>query len=326
MTSLSMIFLQLTSTGSVGEVFFRAATATIDTSVAKCLVIMPLALFMHLMIVLTKAYFGDMRIDISPLLKVILIWILLAGYTELVSAIYDATLYLAGIFGDPSTSILESLNKISDNSYLKQHSTSLAFTDVRIPFDDGTSFMTWLMLTVENGLALIIRLFIERIRVILLAYVVAAGPIAFTIATIPGFGGTFLHWIRVFIATSLWSLTLSILDAIMNAALPTISIPTGSAISEVQGVLDMLILNGAVVLMYLSVPLLTSYYIGGSSGVGAGLRAAQGYMGAGLASASNYAVSRYQNFRNEGSGNSTSQQDSQRDNEVNQSNQVPGND
>lgn len=237
-------------------------------------------LFMHLVIMLCKAYFGDMRLDPSGVIKVIALWICVAAYSPLIYAIYDATLWFNALVADTNVNILESLDKLADNSYLKQHTTTanFGFTDVKLPFDDATSFFTWIVLMVENGLAMIVRIFIERIRAMLLAFTLACGPVAFTIATIPGFGGTAGHWLRIFISTSLWGLTLSILDGLMASFIQNFNMPTGDSMTEAAVSLDILVVNGAVILMYLSVPLLTSFYIG-SAASASFLRAAQGAAG-----------------------------------------------
>ena len=277
MNMAGLILLQ--ASYNIGEIFFRAAQKIMDGMATRCLTFIPLMLFLHVVISLAKMYFGDMRFDPSAIIKVIAIWICLAAYSPLVYAIYDATLWFTSLTGiDSSTDILKSLNTLSETGYLKKHTSEFSFPNVKVPFDDATSFFTWLILAVENGLAMIVRLFVERIKSMLLAFTLACGPVAFTIATIPGFGGTIGHWLRIFISTSLWGLTLSILDAIMAGFIQEFDIPTGTTLSEASAVLDVLVINGAVILMYLSVPLLTSFFIG-SAASASFLRAAQGAAG-----------------------------------------------
>ncbi|MVM42001.1 hypothetical protein GO730_37345 [Spirosoma sp. HMF3257] len=182
-------FILLQASYNIGEIFFRAAQKLIDGMATKCLTFIPLMLFLHVVISLAKMYFGDMRFDPSAIIKVIAIWICLAAYSPLVYAIYDATLWFTSLTGiDSSTDILKSLNTLSETGYLKKHTSEFSFPNVKVPFDDATSFFTWLILAVENGLAMIVRLFVERIKSMLLAFTLACGPVAFTIATIPGFG------------------------------------------------------------------------------------------------------------------------------------------
>ena len=277
MNTLNLILLQAQQ--NIGEMFFASAILLIKGVVTKCLTFIPLMLFVHLVISLTKMYFGDMRFDPSALIKVIAIWICVAAYEPIVYAIYDATFWFNSLVSNVDSDIMKSLNTLSETGYLKQHTKEFSFPNVKVPFDDMTSFFTWLILAVENGLSMIVRLFIERIRGMLIAFILACGPVAFTISTIPGFGGTIGHWLRIFLSTALWGLTLGILDAIMVGFISKFTIPTGTTLSEASAVLDLLVVNGAVILMYLSVPLLTSFYIG-SAASSSFLRAAQGAAGA----------------------------------------------
>ncbi|GAB3283817.1 hypothetical protein GCM10027347_60580 [Larkinella harenae] len=294
MTVFPLVLTQA-SAASLSETFITSAGKLIDTSVPKLLTFIPLMLFLHLLIALTKTYFGDMRFDPSGMIKVIFIWLGLAAYGSVVGAVYEATLWLANLVSGDGTDILKTLNTLSESTYFKQHSESLPFSDVKIPFDDMTSFFAWIVLAIENGLAMIIRIFIERIRAMLMGFILACGPIAFTIATIPGFGGALGHWARIFISTSLWTLTLGILDALMIGFITHFSIPSNlgpiTSLQEAAGVLDLLVVNGVVILMYLSVPLLTSFYIGGHASASF-LRAAQGYVAAGTSAG----VVAYQNY------------------------------
>lgn len=283
---------------TIAEQFAIAAAPLLKNIIKNCLLFVPWMLFVHVIITFVKTYFGDMRIDPSAIIKVIAIWICLAAYQQIFDAIYDATFWFNGLAGVYSgDDIMQSLNKLSETGYLKQHTKEFSFPNVKVPFDDMTSFFTWLILAVENGLSMIVRLFIERIRGMLLAFIMVCGPVAFTIATIPGFGGTIGHWFRIFISTALWGLTLSILDAMMVGFIQNFSIPTGSTLTEASAVLDLLVVNGAVILMYISVPLLTSFYIGAAASASF-LAAAQGVAGSAMSYAGgavNNAASKYRN-------------------------------
>ena len=278
MKTLSIIFLQ--AGPNMSEQFLIAAAPMLKGIIKNCLTIVPLMLFVHVLITLCKTYFGNMRIDPSAIIKVIAIWICLAAYEQLYYALYDATFWFnALVSNNGPTDIMSSLNSLSETAYLKKHTQSFSFTNVKVPFDDATSFFTWLVLAVENGLTMVVRLFIERIRNILQAFIMVCGPVALTISTVPGFGGTIAHWFRIFLSTALWGLTLGMLDALMIGFTQNFTIPTGSTLQEASSVLDILVVNGAVILMYLSVPLLTSFYIGASASASF-LSAAQGAMGA----------------------------------------------
>ena len=282
MNTLNFILLQATPPITTGEMFMKASVPLIDVAVKRGLTLIPLMLFLHLVISLTKMYFGNMRFDPSSMIKVIFIWICLAAYYPLVSSISEAIGYLCSMFGEPGKDILKTLNNLSENAYLKKHTTNFSYLNTKVPFDDATSFFTWLVLAVENGLAMVVRLFIERVRAYLTGFVMVCGPIAFTIATIPGFGGTIGHWTRIFFSVSLWSLTLAILDAIMVNFMAGFTVASGSTLTEAAAVLDLLVVNGVVILMYLSVPVLTSFYLGASA-AGSFLSAAQSAAGSAAA-------------------------------------------
>ena len=288
--------------GSTAEYLFRAAQQLIGVGVEKCLVFIPLMLFLHLIIALVKTYFGDMTFDPSSMIRIIFVWIALAAYEPLAYAIYNATMYFTGVFGS-TQDVLKSLRDLSDNPYLAAHKQEFGLPgkSVTIPFNDATSFFTWLVLAVENGLAMIIRVFIERIRAILIAFILAAGPFAFAFSTIPGLGGVVGQWFRAFVSTSLWGLTLAILDAIMIGFAKTWTVTTGTPLAEAGAVLDLLVINAAIIIMYLSVPLLTSIYFGGSAAASF-LKAAQGAVGGVAGAAGGYAAGRYSHYTKDQKG------------------------
>lgn len=305
--TFSTILLQapappLVGGGSTAEFLFRAAQTLIKLGVEKCLVFIPFMLFLHLIISLVKTFFGDMTFDPSSMIRVIFVWIALAAYEPLAYAIYNATMYFTGVFGS-TQDVLKSLRDLSDNPYLAAHKQEFGLPGktVTIPFNDATSFFTWLVLAVENGLAMIIRVFIERIRAILIAFILAAGPFAFAFSTIPGLGGVIGQWFRAFVSTSLWGLTLAILDAIMVGFAKTWTVTTGTPLAEAGAVLDLLVINAAIIIMYLSVPLLTSFYFGGSAAASF-LKAAQGAAGGVAGVAGGYAAGKYSQYAKDQKG------------------------
>lgn len=79
--------------------------------------------------------------------------------------------------------------------------TSLGFK--RLQFETGKSFREWIKNILELG-AMAAQLGISLLATFLLIMLSVAGPLAFGIAIIPGFGGGIQKWLGHFITISLW--------------------------------------------------------------------------------------------------------------------------
>lgn len=73
----------------------------------------------------------------------------------------------------------------------------------RLQFEVGQNFREWMKNALELG-AVGARLFISLLMTLFLSVLSIAGPLAFGIAVIPGFGGGVQKWFGHFISISLW--------------------------------------------------------------------------------------------------------------------------
>ncbi|QNE42163.1 MULTISPECIES: hypothetical protein [Hymenobacter] len=89
---------------------------------------------------------------------------------------------------------------------------SLAFNQVQ--YSVGQNFREWTKSILELG-ALAAKLAISLISTFLLVLLSVAGPLAFGIAIIPGFGGGLLKWFGYFLTISLWVPVANIYAAVL---------------------------------------------------------------------------------------------------------------
>jgi hypothetical protein len=207
--------------------------------------------------------------------------------------------------------ILNALGKITTGDITQTHETSLGILGT-LPYDDFSSFVAWLMSKIQEGLSLFVRLLIGKMQVMLVSFMYVAGIFAAMLATIPGFGGSFGHWLKNLLNVLFWSLTLAILDNFMVFFFKSYQPDPADAM------IDLVVLNLAIIIMYISVPLLTSLYIGHAAASGIMSRmggtmggvayAASGFMNKNASSigskVSNFAQRGYATMKDKLNGNS----------------------
>lgn len=245
----------------------------------------------------------DITYDVRGLIRGILIWITVAGYMVGMDAFSFASRYLEEMVPkrnvmevltqvsknvmtndiDLKKEIQDASNKDVDES--GNPTTRItdpdASKDTRVAFNNsmGQSRYWWdifgsmqkmkrtiidsLTMFLAEGLALIIRLSMERIRMVLLGFLYLVGPIALSLSIVPAFRGLALHWFRIWLSTSLWALTLAILDNLMIAYYisATANPITLMDASGLIGNLDFVVVMFVFIVCYLLTPVLTSYYI-----------------------------------------------------------------
>lgn len=109
----------------------------------------------------------------------------------------------------------------------------------------------------ESIIIFVVRVAVEKLRLVLLVFLVVTGPIAYGMSTIPGFQGLAAKWFAGYLHVQCWNITLAVLDMIfMNFDWAIFGIGVG-----LESASNMTI-NLIIVLCYFIVPYLTTLYLG----------------------------------------------------------------
>jgi len=118
------------------------------------------------------------------------------------------------------------------------------------------------MSKIQEGLSMFVRILLGKMQMMLVSFMYIAGIFAAMLSTIPGFSSSFGHWLKNLINVIFWSLTLAILDNFMVFFFKFYDPDAADA------TIDLVVLNLAIIVMYMSVPLLTSMYVGHAAAAG----------------------------------------------------------
>lgn len=142
---------------------------------------------------------------------------------------------------------------------------------------DIFNFTDWFSSFLEVGFIRLIRALLEVSRNVMLSFLIIVGPFALMFEFVPFMRGIAQHWFKIFIAVSLWLLTLNILDAIyVNFATSRLQEAVGTfneAIKNKEVFNDIYtaeggeagIINVVIAICYIFVPYLTTLYAGGQA-------------------------------------------------------------
>lgn len=235
-----------------------AAKALVTTAKPTCLGIAFGMLAISVFWMITQAIVFQRGWDVLGPLKIVGFIFFMSFYNELATSILWTADTVSNLF-EAKQHVLQALAKITGGD-LEKHTTDLGiFT---LPYDDFSSFLAWIMNLIQEGLSMLIRLLIAKMQLMLVSFMYIAGLFATMLATIPGFGGAFSYWLKNLITVLFWSLTLAILDNFMVFFFKSYQ-P-----DAVNAMIDLIVLNLAIIIMYISIPLLTTMYIGHSSAGG----------------------------------------------------------
>lgn len=253
-----------------------------ETGSSTCLNIAYSMLAVHLFWTIINVIVFQGGWDFMNVLRVIALIFFISFYNELSYSIIWTADSISNIFG-AKEDVLNSLGKITTGS-LKKGEISLLGINTEIPFNDFTGFLGWLMSKIQEGLSLAVRILIGRLQILLIGFMYVAGIFSAAFSTIPGFSSSFSHWLKGMVNVLLWSLTLAILDSFVIVFFDAY-VPDKTDISSEM--IDAVIYNLSIILMYISVPLLTTMYLGaggGASGIVSRLTSTAGGVASGGAS------------------------------------------
>ncbi|MDJ1485924.1 hypothetical protein QNI16_35915 [Cytophagaceae bacterium YF14B1] len=254
--------------GSVDQAFLTMVMLLINTVKQNCLFLVPAFLLTGLIVAIIHSVFSQSQMNVNGdfMLRGVLVWCVLFNYIEIIDLVTGGIEGFRNLIPQP-TSILEDLNEFSNMAL----STSKTIDDPNMPaqdrlmafakglFDFNFGLLYFVNAAFEEGLTMLIRIGLEKIRAMLLAFLTVAGPLSLTLSLFPGMEKVASHWFRGWFSVHMWSVTIRILDAIIhnyNQAVFTHMSDSSTVM------IDSLVVNIVCMLMYLMVPTLTSYFVG----------------------------------------------------------------
>lgn len=225
--------------------------------------IVPIATFIALCSSLFQGLFSaqDIRFDFTPIFRAFLLMALIMGYTELAPALHGALDGLSHSI-DSSTAVDDIMLKMQQAGSLNKSFWD-SFSITKYLFDG----------IVEIGMSGV-RYIILSLRDVLVSFLYAVGPLALALSIIPMFKSLASKWLQSFIYVHFWYLTLGVLDLLFKVYLQSyasMTLPTAGnsemsvyTFSGNDNMMNYLITNIVVILCYILVPYLTSFYVGSS--------------------------------------------------------------
>jgi hypothetical protein len=253
--------------GSVDQAFLNMVILLVNTVKQNCLFLVPAFLLAGLIVAIVRSVFSQsqMSIDGSFMLHGILIWCVLFNYIEIIDLVTGGIEGFRDLIPQPGT-ILDDLNEFSNMAL----NTSRTVSDPNVPtqdkilefakglFDFNFGLLYFVNAALEEGLTMLVRIGLEKIRAMLLAFLTVAGPLSLTLSVFPGMRGIAAFWFKGWFTVHCWSLTIRILDAIIHNYNQAVF----ANMSDSPTILiDSLVVNIVCMLMYLMVPTLTGYFI-----------------------------------------------------------------
>jgi len=197
------------------------------------------------------------RIDFKPILRAIAITFLIVFYQDIMDVISGGIAMFTGQFSN-SEGIVEKLVKLSKTKSIEDPATmevenlGQKIGNYLVSALDITAMISGAF---ERGITLVIREIILMLRTIILGFLYLAGPIALAFSLIPKFEGLSVKWFQGWLAVQCWAITLTMLDNLVDAY------QFGTDDSTLRFIAN----NLVVIIMYILVPYLTTYFIGGSA-------------------------------------------------------------
>ncbi|GAB2642233.1 hypothetical protein GCM10027035_40200 [Emticicia sediminis] len=261
------ILLQVTISG---DALFKTAQLLANKAKGNCLELAGIMLFIHFAYMLFKVLvFGESySTSVMNLIRVVALMFLIGYYNQLMGLVVGAVNELASTYTKVDD-ILAQMKKVSGDA--NNPATEASGWDL-LTMDFG-KLINVVLTAIQNGLSMIIRLLLENVKNVLVAFTYSVGIFAAALSTVPGLGGTITHWFRSMLNILFWTLTLAVLDNLVVGLSTTIQ-----TTNQGSDIINMLVVNIALIIMYLGVPLLTTIYIG-SSAIGGIIRSMQGVSG-----------------------------------------------
>ncbi len=197
------------------------------------------------------------RMDLKPIIRAIAVIFLIVFYQDIMNAISAGIAMFTGQFVN-NESIVQKLVKLSEvrpienPANIETEDLGEKISNYLTSAFDITAVITGAF---ERGITLVIREIILMLRTIILGFLFLAGPIALAFSLIPKFEGLAIRWFQGWLAVQCWAITLTILDNLVD------TYQFGTDDSTLRFIAN----NLVVIIMYILVPYLTTYFIGGTA-------------------------------------------------------------
>ena len=210
------ILLQATISG---DALFKTAQLLANKAKGNCLELAGIMLFIHFAYMLFKVLvFGESySTSVMNLIRVVALMFLIGYYNELMGLVVGAVNELANTYAKVDD-ILAQMKKVSGDA--NNPSTEASGWDL-LTMDFG-KLINVVLTAIQNGLSMIIRLLLENVKNVLVAFTYSVGIFAAALSTVPGLSGTITHWFRSMLNILFWTLTLAVLDNLVVGLSTTI--------------------------------------------------------------------------------------------------------
>jgi len=245
--------------GNHNELFARAVKSVVQIYINGSFTLA--GVLMVLVVVYTimngLVFHDSNHIDFKPIIRAIAITFLIVFYQDIMDTVSGGIAMFTGQFSN-SEGIMQKLVKLSEVRPLENPNSMEAedlgekISNYLTSAFDITAIISGAF---ERGVTLVIREIILMLRTVILGFLYLAGPIALAFSLIPKFEGLATKWFQGWLAVQCWAITLTMLDNLVDAY------QFGTDDSTLRFIAN----NLVVIIMYILVPYLTTYFIGGSA-------------------------------------------------------------
>lgn len=217
---------------------------------------MPLAAIAMLIVgasQMTKWAMGETEFDWIYLGRFLLMALLLGSYREVIVQINSIIDYFGSAIGHSigtygsGHALTDKVNILLERTRNKQ--------DYSIWTDGLNNILDWIISNCTQVIIIVARAVIYCVREVYMMFLMAVGPVAIVLSMFPILSGSAAHWFRMYLTAGLWSFTLTVLDMLLNSYLDGMLARNDDA--------GLIVMNVGIMLMYVSVPYMTSKFVGG---------------------------------------------------------------
>lgn len=250
------------------ENFITSAREVCNDIIFASYAIVPMLLVLLLISQLFKGmlYNKSLYVDYSPVVRGFIIMFILAFYVDIMDVLSKGIGGFCSMLGQVDNIYL-SLDMLIDATGSDKEGLEGFLDQLKSIWEIDFSQMitAWL----QGGVLFVVRKVVTFIRMALVGFLYCAGPLALALSVIPGFSGLAVKWFQNYLAVQLWSVTIIILDNIVaTIANNNFATTTGQTLpwfGELHANTNFLVISIVIILLYMMVPFLTSFFIGSTT-------------------------------------------------------------
>ncbi len=261
---LFSILLQTTSLGGNTQVLqgfgvtdvatmYNAAQATAAAVQRLCMPLAGIAMLILVATQMTKWAMGEREFDWMTMGRFLLMALFLGSYMEIMPQVNGIITYFSSGLGETiggygsGHALTDKVNIMLEKTRNKQ--------DFSFWKDGLSNLIDWLISNCTQIIIIVARAVIYCIRELTMMFLMAVGPVAIALSMFPVFSGSASHWFKMYISVGMWAFTLTMFDMLLSVYLDNMIKNNDDT--------GLIIMNIGIMLMYLSVPHLTSKFISG---------------------------------------------------------------